>query len=435
MTLLEKLQARLKTTAGDLDVLMAKDAVSAEDLAMIKAKTDELKDLEDQISTLKAAEEAKARTAVPANSPVGSTPATVAEKLTAEDKFGIICMGIVHAKQNEGTSGVRPVLRSISELNYDAFAKDLGLAQRTVNSASASNGGILVPENMASEMIDLLRPNATFLSGMPRRIPMPNGTYKVPAAATGATAAYRGETAPAAVSSPTFKSISMSAKLLAGVVMLSEEIVRWSLPDVRAWVQSDLLQAMATKMDHAAYFGDGLEDTPLGITNIAGTVSVAAYDSTTPTVTQIETSARSIERQMFSTNLPQLGVRWVMSLRTFQYLADLRDGNGNLYYPTLQLANPTWRSRPVMVTNQISDTGGVGTNESKILLVAFGHVMFGDAMSVSLSVSDQATIVNGSTTVNTWQDGVMAIKATAAHDFDTRYLEAVGQLTAVKWGA
>lgn len=435
MKLLEVLRARLKTIAGEIETIGQKDTLTAEELKSLTDKTAELAEVEKQVEAAIAAEQAVARNAAPANAPVGSVPAAVEQKLTAGEKIGVVCMGMVHALKRDGTRGDRATYKALEEIGFGNVAREFSAAQRSVNSANASAGGILVPETMSAELIDILRPNTTFLQGGPQVIPMPNGTYKMPAAAGGATASYRGETKPAAVVSPTFKSISMSAKLLASIVPLSNQILRWSLPNVRSWAERDLSLAMATKMDHAAYFGSGLEDTPLGLTNIPGTKSVTAYNSTTPTVAQIDTSARSLETLMFATNLPQGGAKWLMSMRTFLYLSDLRDGNGNHQYPSLHLANPTWRGRPIMVTNQISDVGGGSANESKILLVVFSHVLFGDAMSVQLAVSDTAYVVNGSDTINAFQDDMTLIRAQAEHDFDVKYLEAVGQLTAVKWGA
>jgi HK97 family phage major capsid protein len=227
----------------------------------------------------------------------------------------------------------------------------------------------------------------------------------------------------------------MSAKLLAGIVPVSNQLLRWNVTGLRGWVERDLSAAMGTTMDSALFRGAGGVDSPLGITNIVGVYRVAATNSTTPTVAQVEADAAKLELRMENANLPPLGIEWRMSPRVFKYLQNMRDGNGNRIYPELSMATPTWRMRTVRVTTQIPSNLGGGTDESELYLIAFGHVMFGDSMAIQLAISDTATVVNGSQTINAFQDGVTLIKAEAEHDVDIRYLEAVSVLTAVRWGA
>lgn len=435
MKYLEKLRARLKEIKGELDAFADKEDLSAEEIKKIGALTKEQTEVEADIGKLEEAEQARARAAKPAQAPADGTK--VKDDLKEpKARIGLVVAGMIHALREEGTRGARSTLRAIEELGYPVFAREFEASQkRTLNAGSASAGGILLPENMATDLIDLLRPTSTFLAGNPQEVPMPNGTYKQSAAASGATAGYRGEGKPMSVSTPTFKSISMSAKLLAGIVPLTQQLMRWSLPNISNWVESDLVAAMNTAMDIAAFRGSGLQDNPLGITLIPGVLRQACVSATTstPTVAQIESDARLIEAKIDNSGLQAPRAEWRMSWRTFSYLADLRDGNGNRIYPELQGANPTWRRRPVRYTQNIPTNLGGGTNESEIYLVAFNHVLFGNTLAMQLAMSDVATVVNGSQTINSFQDGVTVIKAEWEHDFDVRYVEAVAVLTGVKF--
>lgn len=435
---LAQLRARLKELTGELDALLqkqVKDDEKAAHLAAITAKTKQMDDLENEITIVAAAEAARARAALPANDPV-TVPGVVAKPKDAAEKIGLLIAAMVTAMAEEGTKGLRPTLRILESRGHGELARTFERAQvRTMNSTSASAGGVLLPEDMSMDIIDILRPNATFLQGNPVIIPMPRGTYKMPAAATGATAAYRGETGRIGVSVPTFKSINMSAKLLGGIVPISNQLIRWSGPDVGAWARNDLSAAMGLKLDYSAYFGDGTADTPLGIFNIPGVYSVAASGGTTPTYTQTDTDARKLLNAMENASLPLIRVEWRMAPRVFNYLADLRDGNGNAIYPSLQGTSPTWKGYVVRRTTNFPINGGGTTDESYLALIAFGHLVFGDAMSLQLAISDTATIVNGAQTINAFQDGVTIIRAEMEHDIDTRYVEAIAVLTGVRWGA
>lgn len=439
MNLLEKLRARLKELAGKLDAFGTKDQLTADDLAAMEALQKEIAEAEGQITALEEAEKTKARLAVPAGQAAtdpARPAAEVKQKLTTKDKIGLLLSGMCAALLEEGTRGYRPVMRQLDANGYGELAREFEPHQkRTMNSSNATSGGILVPDDWSMDIIDILRPNASFLQGQPEVRPMPRGTLSQPAAASGSTAGYRGEAKPASVTQPTFKGLNMSAKLLAGIVPISNQLIRWSGPDVAGWAQSDLGISMGTVMDYNAFFGDGMTNTPLGILNVPGVYRVAATGGTAPTYTQVDADARKLLNRLENNNVPMLRVAWRMAPRVFNYLADMRDGNGNAIYPSLQGDNPRFKGYPVVKTTQFPINLGGTTDESYVALIAFGHVFFGDCMSTQFAISDVATVKNGNDQINAFQDGVTFIRAESEHDFDIRYVESIALLTEVRWGA
>lgn len=439
--MLTTLKARLKELTGALDLLIAKgDQLTAEDITAIETKTAEIEGVEKQIDVLEKAEAARARSARPANDPVGTetAPAVPAVKLSASEKIGLMVAGMAKAHLEEGTKGPKGTFKAMEEAGYGHVAKEFDAAQKTraLNSGSASAGGVLVPENMANEIVDVLRPVTTFIQGGPRMVPLIGGVYKLPAAASGSTAGWRGEGQAVAKSQPTFKEINMSSKFVDALVPLTNQLIRFSLPDVRAWVEMDMANVLGVEIDRAAYVGAGTAHVPMGITKIAGITEVTlTATGTAPTVAQIEADAASAELGMMAANLPMLGAKWVMNPRTFIHLQNMRDANGNRYYPELQNANPIWRNKPVLVTTQVPVTGGATTDESEIWLVAFGHVLFGQGLGITFNVSTEATVVTSGTPVSAFQNDLTYIKASAEADFDMRYLEAVSKIPNVRWGA
>ncbi|BCH33132.1 phage capsid protein [Mesorhizobium sp. L-8-10] len=438
---LAQLQARLKELAGELDELLKKDNVpdaeQAAHLESIEAKTAEMEKLEKQIEALKKAEDVRARAAQPAHQPVGqTTPAAPEVKLTTSEKVGLMVAAMAKAWLEEKAGGHKSVMRYLDESGYGPVAREFDLARtRTLNSGSAAAGGVLVPENMANEIVDVLRPMTTFIQGGPRMVPMIGGNYKLPAAASSSTAGWRGEGQAIAKSQPTFKEINMSSKFVDALVPITNQLIRFSLPDVRAWVEMDMANVVSVEVDRAAYVGEGTVHTPLGITKINGVTSNAATGGTAPTVAQVEADAAAAELGMMNANLPMLGAKWVMNPRVFIFLQNMRDGNGNRYYPELQNANPTWRNKPVLVTTQNPANGGATTDETEIWLVAFGHVLFGQGLGITFNVSTEATVVTNGTAVSAFQNDLTYIKASMEADFDMRYLQAVSKITACRWGA
>lgn len=437
---LEQLRARLKEITGANDAIekTLKDEnrlMTADELKAFQARNDEADAVVEQIKALERAKAVRAASAVPANEPAAdpTVPAAPAVKLSAMERVGIIIGGLAKAKHEPHKSP----LQHIESMGFASEAKELdtyAARMKTLNTQAAVQGGILVPETVSSEIIELLRPSTSFLRGNPRRIPLPNGNMQMPAAASGATASYTTEAEPAAVTEPGFREVNMSVKTLAAVVPMTNDLLSFSLPAARSFVQEDLQAAMSEKMDTAAYRGDGLQGNPLGIFNVSGINSYVATNSTTPTIAQIDADARKAMNGILLSNLSTANCKWVMNPLTLGYLMDLRDGNGNLAYPTLQGPNPTFKGYPVLDTTNLPVNLGGGSNEGFIAFIKWDQVLFGEANGLTLAVSNEAMLEIGSARISLFQRRMTAVLAVMQHDFGLRHLRAVSLLTAVKWG-
>lgn len=438
--MLAKLQARLKAIAGELDILLQKDALSAEEMASMETLTAESETVETQIKSLERAEQIRSRSAQPAhtsldNNGQASVPATVKDDFTAAEKIGYMAVAVVKAKQ-DGATSPRAVMKVLDDAGYGFLAREFDVKAKALNASSQTAGGIFVPDEISNEIVELLRPVSTFLRGDPRRVTFDRGNFHLPAAASGAIAYWRGEGQRIPPSQPTFKDINLSAKLLGSLVPITEQLLRWSRVDIRNWVEGDMAMAMATEVDRAAYFGSGTVNQPQGILNIKGVGEVVASGGANPTVANIETDASKLELNQMMTNLPQNRLAWVMSPRTMIFLQNLRDGNGNRYFPELQLTTPTFRNKPVLLTTTFGVNMGVGTDESVVALINFGDVFYGESRALSFAVSNEATYINNQgNTVSAFQNELMLIRATTEVDVGLRYLQAVQKLTGVRWGA
>lgn len=447
---LEQLRKALKdkiTALTELETKALADASTDDDVNALEKATQDIEALERKIKALEASEGRRAKAAKSVDTEIEGDsgdadeeeelqPAKVKKDLKSDEKIGLVMLGMVKAARDDGYAGQRQTYKAIEDLGYGQFAKQFDLAKKkSLRSDVASQGGVLLPEDMANEMIPLLYPNTTFMQGGARRIVMPNGTFKQPKGATGASAAYRGEKRAMAVSHATASEINMSAKLLAGVTTITDQLLRYSLIDAAAWAKDDLSTAMGTTFDSAAYFGSGTAYTPMGLLNASGIFSAVATGGVAPSVAQIEADCKKLELSMINVNLPMTGAKWVLAPRILLYMQDLRDGNGNRLFPELQGTSPTFRGKPVLSTTQFPINGGAGTDESTIALIAFGHVMYGDTLAMQFKITRDATIVNGAETINTWQQGVMGMAFEWEHDVGSRYVEAVAKLTAVRWGA
>lgn len=441
---LAALRARLKELAGEVETLLKKEALVDEDYTAIAAKQKEMEEVEAKIKSLEAAERtvaaAKARPAQEA--PGTESRATIGHnggpKLDVVERIGLVAAAMYECKVLNGGIGQRGVCDILTQRGYQDLADKIAKREITLNSANASQGGILIPDVTPDEIIDLLRPVTTFLAGGPRRVPMPGGVYKQPAAATGATAAYRGETKRKPVSAPTFRAISMSAKLLAGIVPVSDQLLRWAPAYLRGWVEDDLRQALGQTMDLAMYRGEGTEYTPRGIFEIDGIYRIDAFGDNNPTIQEIEATAAALELRMYNSNLPLIRPEWRMSYDLLVYLQNLRDGLGNRYYPELGEGvgdTMRWRNKPVRATTNMPNNLGASTDEMELALVDFGHVLYGETLGMQMATSNEASVVLPSgQTINAFQDNITLFRAEMEHDVDLRYAEAVGVAEGIRWG-
>lgn len=435
---LEQLRKALADLVKGLDALKTKalaDGATKDDTDALEKALKDVEDIEAKIALAERAEDTIKRASRPASDPVA--PVAKKDKPTeTAQKVGLVMAGMIKAYKDSGLKGGRAALIGLKELGHEALADELEISQRALNSVNGAQGGVVIGENFAPDIIPLLYPMSSFMAGGPREIPMPGGNYRQAGGAAGASASYRGEGTDIAVSQPTFRDIRMSAHLLAGMVPITNQLIDYSLGAAESFARDDLASVMSTTMDTKAYLGLGINDDPLGILNLPGTYSTAATNSTTPTQAQVDADARKLTTRFARYPALQQGLAWRMSVHTAAYLADMTDGNGNYIYPEMRGARKVWKGLPVEVAGTFPENLGGGTNETYLALIAFGHILYGNAKGLTLAISDQASIaagVNGAL-VSMFSTDSTAIRATMEHDFSSRYVEAAAYLSAVKWG-
>ena len=437
--MLEQLKKALAEKVKGLDALetraFATDATEEETKALETALS-EIEDLKKQIATAETIEALRRDATAPAGDTAGTTtPASAKSATEPAQKLGAVMCGMIKAYRESGAKGFKATASAMSELGHESLANDLVAANtKSMNSVDGASGGVMIPETFAPDVIGLLYPMSSFMSGDPTVLPMPRGSYRQAKGASGATAAYRGEGVDIQVSNPTLKDINMTAHLLSGIVPLTNQLISYSLGAAERFARTDLAMAMSTKMDMAGFLGTGVDDDPTGIMNAAGVYSVAATNSTTPTQAQVDADARKLLNRFTRYPILRQKLAWRMSVTTKGYLEDMTDGNGNYIYPELRKESPRWKGYPVEVAGTFPENLGAGTNETYLALISFGHVLVGDAKGLEFAISDQASIKVGNDMVSMFSTDQTAIRATMEHDFTTRYYEAVAYLTGVKWG-
>ncbi|ENW78401.1 HK97 family phage major capsid protein [Acinetobacter sp. ANC 3929] len=247
------------------------------------------------------------------------------------------------------------------------------------------------------DFLELLR-NATIFDKLQgyRAVPF---NVKINGQLSGGTASWVGEGAKKPLTNPTFNSIEIKEHKLAAITVYTQELLRRADPAIDQLVLNDLIEATKVLIDTTFLGTQAQTDvTPSGILN-----GVTAIEPSGTTAAAIEADLLKLITTFVAANLTTDNAYFLMSeTRAMQY-ALLRDALGNTYFNGMSFAGAA-RSLlgiPVITSQSIGD---------KIILVKMSELLVAQDGGVDVAYSDQATLVDGSTTHNLWQENKFAIR-------------------------
>ena len=135
------------------------------------------------------------------------------------------------------------------------------------DASSLSGGGFIVPENLQMDIIEYLRPNAVVRSLKPATAPLVGGTLSLPKITGGAVASYVGENKAITPTKVTGGQIKATAKKLAALVPISNDLLRYAGTAADEMVRNDCMRAIAQVEDLSFIRGAGTAYSPKGLRN------------------------------------------------------------------------------------------------------------------------------------------------------------------------
>jgi HK97 family phage major capsid protein len=324
--------------------------------------------------------------------------------------------------------------QGMSPMSYaKEYMKDDNLI-KALSSSTAADGGVLVQGQYASDVIELLRAESVVRSLQPLMVPMDSGTFTMPKHTAGSASTWIGENQNVAKTQPAFGEVKLTAKKLAALVPISNDLLRRSVFNADAIVRDDLVGELATSSDAAFIRADGTGAAPKGLyyqALAAGRVAVNA----TVNLANVTTDLLGAIQRMLDANVKMRRAGWIFAPRTWTYLLSLRDGNGNFAFKP-EMDGGKLFGFPYKVTTNIPTNLGSGTpNESEIYLADFADVVIGETTGVMLDVSSEAAYHDGSNVVAAFSLDQSVIRAIIEVDLGMRHAESVQVLTEVDWGA
>jgi HK97 family phage major capsid protein len=147
--------------------------------------------------------------------------------------------------------------------------------RQALNEGSDAGGGLLIGDEIAGSIVDLVRAKTVVVQAGATVLPMAGDSLTWPKVIQGATPAWREELAPMTESDIQFGALTFKAKTLRTVVKLSQELVEDLPPEGSDAIERELTAAFALEVDRVALLGSGTDPEPRGVANWPG-VPVAA---------------------------------------------------------------------------------------------------------------------------------------------------------------
>lgn len=308
---------------------------------------------------------------------------------------------------------------------------DDGEVAKALMATDSSAGGLFVPDEWSTEVIELLRPVTVFRRMNPIIIPMDHGNMTISGLAGGATSYYIGESQNMTKSQQQTRAVRLSWKKLATLVPISNDLLRFSSPSVDAIVRDDLISSMAEREDITFLRGAGTEYTPKGILNWSLAANKFNANGTVNLVNVTVDLATAILK-LKQSNVRFLRPGWIFSPRTEMHLRTVRDGNGNLVFKS-EMDGGRLFGFPFGVTTQIPENLGGGTDESEVYFLDFADVVIGESKRISIDVSSEAAYFDNTQVVSAFSKDETVMRTIAEHDLAMRHKESIAIIQAVKW--
>ena len=287
---------------------------------------------------------------------------------------------------------------------------------RGQNVSTLADGGYSVPTNLANEIIPLLREKSTVRTLGATAIPLPNDNLKIPKQTGAANFTWVGEAQNIIASKASLGILNLNAKKLAGLIPISNELLRDSSIQADKFVLNELLGGIAEAEDITAIYGTGSDNQPSGLASMAGTkTDIAAL----PTSDLLGTPIGSIMSKKFP-NKTNFG--WMFNGVLWSMFYNMKDGVGN-YIHRAEMMQGKLHGFNFAINNNIT----VGTDAPGLTEMYFGdfsQFIIGETMGVNIATSDQASYYDGANQVSAFSTDQTIMRAILREDFGVRYADA-----------
>lgn len=301
-------------------------------------------------------------------------------------------------------------------------------------------GPLVEYQTMAGEFIELLRPQTIIgkIQGL-RQVPF---NIKMPGQTSGSSVNWVGEGKPKPVSALAFDTTTLRFTKAAGIVVLTDELVRFSNPSAEALVQTDLTASMAQFLDVAFVdpaIAEVAEVSPASITN--GVTPIVASGTTADA---LKSDVKRLFAAFLAANMTPAGAVWIMTPTMALTIGMMTNALGQLEFPTIDMNGGTFMGLPVIVSESVPANPGSGSPATgagqRLILAKASEILLADDGGVTIDVSreaslqmDSAPTAGATELVSLWQNNMVALRAERFINWKRRRLQAVGYIDSANY--
>jgi HK97 family phage major capsid protein len=280
------------------------------------------------------------------------------------------------------------------------------LIKATVGSTASGNWAELLaaPQEIMNEFMELVMPRTILgrVQGF-RRVPF-NRRIKIETG--GALIQWVGQGAPKPVGEMTWDDITVPRTKVAGIVVLTDELVLDSSIDAEAAVRDSLQRQTVAFLDDQAF--DPAVTVSAGVRPASLTNGVTPVVAAGTTAAQIRTAANAALDALG--DLDESNAVWIARPSVAREIGSIMNGLGQPEFPGLGGRGGEFMGLPVITSSSIA----IDTNGAPLILMVPNEVFLAQDPQIRLDASREATIsLTGDTTAahSLWQNNEVGIRA------------------------
>lgn len=296
------------------------------------------------------------------------------------------------------------IIRAVESNNHQ-FLSEAGVSQeKTIMSeGTPAQGGYTVPVEYANEIIKLQRAGS-ILRQLARVFPMKTLTRLLPRQLTNVTVTWTDEGAVKTETKPTFSQLTQTAKKLAAIVKMTDELLEDNSVDLDQFIMELIAEAMGLEEDRVGFAGNtGAGDAFMGVLYAVG-VNVQLMAGATVTFDDIVDLIMQLNAKY------REGATLITSTAGLQAIMKVKDAQGRYLWQTPAAGQvPKIWTYPYKISDQLPVNLGAGTNQTPLLFGNFKKNFFlsprgGYEVFSSKSASDwvSGALVSAFTQDETW---------------------------------
>jgi len=320
----------------------------------------------------------------------GAGPIIVRSNVDKGVAFTRFVMAVARARGN--LPGALAIAQSNKDWHDNTPQVEMALKAAVAGGDTTSSGWaseLVYNQNLAAEFIDLLRPQ-TILGKLKGLTPVPFNV-RMSGQDSGSSASWVGQGKPVPLSKLHTLEVTLGIAKAAGLVVLTEELVRSSSPSAELLVRNDLIKTIAIFLDVQFIAPDYAAVTnvsPASITN--GVVPTAATGTTSAT---LRTDLQTLINTFVNANYDPSGLVLITTPSRALACSLMLNSLGNPVFPNITMNGGDLLGIPVVVSNSAKQVGSPVSGEGHLMVVASApDILMADDGGVTIDASREASI-------------------------------------------